>query len=456
MPDARFVPIDERVSRLVATLAAACLVLGCRTESGRPSDTELATTRLACGFGKGATASETIGRQYPVGKAIPIDHFFVFMQENRSFDHYFGTMPGVDGLTASSANPDGAGGSVSAFHATEYCFPDVEHGWDGTHDEWNGGANDGFVTANAPNGGRSMGYLDATDLPYYHALFATFAMSDRHFCSMLGPTWVNRMYLASATSFGLVDNMAVPDDRLDAYGDDPYTVYQQLDAAGASWRVYYSDVATIWGIYPELGFSMIDHFRPFTQLAADLAAGDVVDVTYVEPAFYDSGSVYERNDEHPPTNPQKGQIWVAARIGEIMNSGAWPRSAIILTYDEHGGFHDHVPPPPACEPDGFDMVYGDLSPVTNFRFDRLGIRVPLTVISPFAKRGYVSHVPTDHTSILRLLQARFGLPAMTRRDANAWPLLDMFDFAHPDLSVPALPTPTVDAAHEAACNAAGY
>ena len=187
-----------------------------------------------------------------------------------------------------------------------------------------------------------------------------------------------------------------------------------------------------------------------TDLAADLAAGDVVDVTYVEPAFYDSGVVYERNDEHPPTNPQKGQIWVAARIAEIMASDVWPRSAILFTYDEHGGFYDHVPPPQACKPD-------DIAPALRTgdepgEFDRYGIRVPFVVVSPYARKGYVSHVVSDATSVLRFIETRFDLPALTRRDANASPLLDYFDFANPPFATPPKLRPArIDAKHFAEC-----
>lgn len=438
-----------------STCVAAVLVVlsGCLSEPRRPPESEVDVARSACAFLPGALGDDTVGREYPVGEAIPIDHFFIFMQENRSFDHYFGTMPGVDGLPPGITNPDGMGGRIAPFHATELCVRDVEHGWDGSHAQWNGGANDGFVITNAPNGERAMGYLDATDLAYYHALFAAFAMSQRHFCSMLGPTYVNRMYLTSGTSFGMVENGPVPTDRLDTYGEAPYSIYQQLDALGVEWRVYKSDVATAFGIYPSYGFSHLEHIRTFTELAADLAAGDVAPVTFVEPAFYSTGALFERNDEHPPTNPQKGQLWVAARIAEIMGSSVWSSSAIVLTYDEHGGFYDHVPPPPACKPDEFPLRYNDLSPVTGHDVDRYGFRVPLAVISPFARRGYVSSRVTDHASILRLLQVRFGLPAMTRRDANAWPLLDLFDFENPDYAIPTLPPAAIDAAAEAACMA---
>ncbi len=156
-----------------------------------------------------------------------------------------------------------------------------------------------------------------------------------------------------------------------------------------------------------------------------------------------------RTDEHPPGDMQLGQAFVAKVVDAVMHSPQWAHTAIFITYDEHGGYYDHVPPPKACVPD-------DLAPKLEAKdppgaFDRFGFRVPLIVVSPYAKRHYVSHVVVGHTSILRFVEARFGLPAMTRRDANADPLYDLFDFAHPDLSIPILPEAKVDAAEAARC-----
>ena len=154
-------------------------------------------------------------------------------------------------------------------------------------------------------------------------------------------------------------------------------------------------------------------------------------------------------DEDPPADFEVGQAMVKSIVDALTQSPQWPRSALFLSYDEQGGLYDHVPPPSACPPDdtppkldpgGFDAAY-----------DQLGLRVPLIVVSPYAKRGYVSHEVTDHTSLLRFVETRFSLPALTHRDANAVPPFDMFDFDHPDLSVPTLPPATVDAAKRAAC-----
>ena len=339
-------------------------LLGCHGGgTKRPSDATLETQRTSCAFAPGAKPSETIGGDFPIGDAIPIDHFFIFMQENRSFDHYFGTMPGVDGLPANASNPDRSGTPVAAYHETEYCITDVEHGWDGTHVEWNDGANDGFVVANDPNGTRAMGYFDATDLPYYHALYSTFAMSQRHFCSLLGPTWVNRMYMVAGTSFGLVDNIAVPDDRLASYRGCT-TLYEQLDAAGVEWRVYAGDAPTIIGLFAATVSATSTRIRTIDMLAADLASGDVAAVTFVEPVLPRLGEGSTQNDEHPPTNPQKGQAChrgAARRDHAQQRLADSPRSSSRTT--STAASTTTCRRRPSCVPDDFQAVYADLSPV---------------------------------------------------------------------------------------------
>ncbi len=429
---------------------------GCSSDA-RPSDVERAEQRLECAFDRGSRAEETLGREVPVGRDIPIDHFIVLMLENRSFDHYFGAMPGVDGFPAGASNPDAQGAPVSPYHETEYCIEDVAHSWSACHEQYGGGTNDGFVVTNDPGGARAMGYYDETDLPFYYDLYRTFAMSDRHFCSALSSTWTNRWYFTSATSFGRTFNQTLPDGFFaEHYGDEPYNIYTLLESAGLDWRLYYSDVPWAIGGYPE---TMYDHLfnagnggpvRPLEDFYRDVEAGDLPEVTYLDPSYF---AGVEQTDEHPPANPQFGQAFVAEVVDAVMRGPLWSRTALIVTYDEHGGYYDHVPPPSACVPDDFPARDSDGS-LRADGFDRLGFRVPLLVVSPYARRGHVSHEVTDHTSILRLIEARFGLGALSRRDANAWPMTDMFDFEHPDFSIPQLVEPTIDEARVAACHAA--
>lgn len=154
-------------------------------------------------------------------------------------------------------------------------------------------------------------------------------------------------------------------------------------------------------------------------------------------------------DEDPPADFQFGQAMVAYIVNSVITSPDWNRTALFFSYDEQGGLYDHVVPPSACPPDDYapDLGSGDVQATYN----QYGLRVPLIVVSPFAKRGYVSHTVTDHTSLLRFVEARFGLPALTHRDANAVPPFDMFDFAHPDFSIPSLPDAPIDTAATMAC-----
>ncbi len=417
----------------------------------RIPETEAAAGRTSCAFGAGAMPWQTIGQEQPIGGDIPIDHFIILMQENRSFDHYFGTMEGVDGFPDPlPTNPDTGGTQVPVFHTADYCVRDLGHAWNASHREWNGGANDGFLVTNEPEGTRSLGYLDETDLPFYRDLARTFAFSDHHFCLLLGPTWPNRLYFMSGTSFGLIDNTTIPTERVPTEGE--YNVLQQLDRVGVSWGVYYAAVPFIFGEYTSWALRPVNRNRTYElpQFFAHLDAGTLPRVTYVDP-FWTLDNP-DATDEHPPANPQRGQAFVRDIVTRVMASSIWPRTAIILTWDEHGGFYDHVPPPEACLPGDFppDREAGS----EPGDFDRLGFRVPIMVVSPYARRGYVSQQVTDLTSVLRLLQTRYLLPALSGRDANAWPLLDMFDFqSPPQLDVPDLAAATVDEARVAECRA---
>jgi len=443
-PDAGDAGMDASLPDVGMPDAGAPADVGTPPPGSRIPEAEAAAGRAACGFERGAMPWETIGEEYPLGAEIPFDRIIMVMLENRSFDHYFGTMPGVDGIPAGASNPRGDGTDVAAFHTDEYCIEDVTHSWNGSHRQYNGGLNDGFVTTNNPGGERAMGYLDETDLPFYRDLYGRFAMSDHHFCSVLGPTWVNRFYYMSGTSFGRIHNDPPPDERLT---EEPWIVFQQLDAAGIDWRVYQSDVPFVLGGYPRYSGRHLRQIKPLDQFYAALSDGSLPEVTYVDPSFFQG---VDQTDEHPPADPQFGQAFIRELVQAVFASPLWPRIALVVTYDEHGGFYDHVPPPEACPPGDHppDLAPGDQPG----DYDRLGFRVPLVVVSPYARAGYVSDRVTDLTSVLRLVQARFLLPALTGRDANAWPLLDMFDFESPPfMTPPDLAEAPVDEAVADAC-----
>ncbi len=407
--------------------------------------------RSTCAYARGAMPWETIGSEYPLGDAIPINHWIILMQENRSFDHYFGSMAGVDGIPAGASNPHADGTPVPAFHTDAFCVEDPSHSWRGSHREWNGGANDGFVIANGDTD-RAMGFFTEEDLPFYYDLARTFAMSDHYHCGVLGPTQVNRMYIMSATSFGMTTNDVIPEGRFPL--DEDHTLMQQLDRAGVPWHIYYASVPWVWLPYSSYALAPGQRSRmsSLTGFYDDLAAGNIADVVWIDPAWTVTGT--EQTDEHPPANPQFGQRWIRDLVTHVMDSPIWSDTAIVFTYDEHGGFYDHVPPPEACPPGDFEPDLTASDPPG--RFDRHGFRVPFVIASPYARAGYVSDQVADHASVVRLLQARYLLPAMTGRDANAWPLYDMFDFEHVNPATSAdLAAAPIDPAAMAACRASG-
>ena len=417
------------------------------------SDPTLAPRRDACEFRPGSLATDTIGDC--AGDAIPIEHIVVLMQENRSFDHYYGQLPGhgqddVDVAPAATSNPGPTSGEPQPWHhETAYCVEDTDHGWVASHLQWNHGANDGFAVSNVttadPTGHRAMGYYDHNDLPFYYSLISTFATSDRYFCSLLGPTYPNRMYLVAATSFGIVTT----DINILAPPGVPQ-VYRELDAKGISWKSYSS---TLPSAYLFIDYAtdpkQAKHLTTADQFAIDAAAGNLPQVAFIDASFNEAAAV--ETDEHPPADIQLGEHFVWQQVQAVIKSPLWQSTVMFITYDEHGGLYDHVSPPAACVP---DVTPPRLNPEIG-SFDRLGFRVPVIAVSPYARRHFVSHTVHSHTSILRFIEAKFGLPAMTNRDANSDAMLDLFDFASaPNLEVPELPEPAVDPAALDACRLA--
>ena len=435
-------------------LLCIAVVAGCSSPPQPSCKGDPSTCRASCGYGSGDLPSATLADVGP--KSIPVDTIVMVMQENRTFDSYFSslTVPGqtIDGADPSITNPDptNPGATVSRFHQTSYCFDNPAESWDEVHREIDGGALDGFTTQSGleapiddPSGSRAMGYYDETDLPYYYALARAFATSDRHFCSVQANSWTNRLFYMAGTSYGVTSNVVPP--QTDEAGDILPNLFTRLDDAKVTWSFYVQDVPSL-AILTETWAPRISHVQPFAQFFTDAAAGILPSVVFVEGSD-EKGGVSP--DEDPPADIEVGQAMVASIVDAITTSPLWPHTAMFLSYDEQGGLYDHVLPQSACVPD-------DLPPMLDpggfaAQFDQTGLRVPLIVVSPYVKRGYVSHVVTDHTSLLRFVAARFGLPALTHRDANAVPPFDMFDFDHPDVSVPTLPMATIDAGKQTAC-----
>ena len=441
------------------SIAATVLFLNCRHEKQHePTSNEGPAPSLralialpppaipkgGCPFGAGDLPSKTIDGSLPTGKKIPIDHFIFVVQENRSFDHYFHDFQPAPGSTVDVAGPDYSAISphnrqdrIKPFEMFHPCPEDPPHDFESVLLSWNGGKMDGFALA---AGKGALGYFHQEVLGYYHALARAFALSDQHHADFLGPTWPNRLFMLSGTSFGHFDNTPPPARDIET------SLFHELDERAITWRIYADSMVFEQGMYPALTAHKRENFRAIEQFTEDANSGKLPAFAWVESTY---GGPYA-TDEHPPANIEIGQQFVSRIVATTMRGADWKSSLLVLTYDEHGGFFDHVPPLPACVPDGHKAKSrpGHLAP----RFDHLGMRVPLIIVSPWSRRGYVSHAPSSHTSLLRLVQARFDLPALTRRDANAVPPYDMLDLVSPPrLDIPELPEPHIEPSRRKSC-----
>jgi phospholipase C len=380
----------------------------------------------------------------PIGQpGIPnqVEHVVVLVMENHSADSVLGMLGQFaptrrwyyDGLpvdrrgTPIASNLDRQGHPVRSFVMPDLCpaSDGLTQNWNSSHHQFNNGRNDGFVT-NA-NSIEPMGYLTPEQMPISYALASQFPVSDRYFCSVLGQTLPNRRYLFSATSSGQINDdnssLLVPA----ANG----TIFDRMDGAGVSWLVYYGNTPSPF-YFPNFRQNPLQVARCVknSQFFSDAAAGQLPAVSVVEPNF-------NFQSEENPQDIAYGEAFVRSVVSACFASPQWPKLALFYTYDEHGGYYDHVPPPRAVPPDDIppDLT---LSAKGTFpaAFDRYGFRVPFTVISPWAQPHYVSHQVADHTSILAFIEHRFNLAPLTRRDAAAWDLRDLFDTSQPHFERP--------------------
>jgi phospholipase C len=383
-----------------------------------------------------------------------INHIVIMLQENRSFDHYFGGLndyrvtqglpPDLDIATKTSSNPNFDNTQqISFYKLNTVCTEAPTSDWNESHVAYNRahpeagpGVNDGFVYTGATyareegevdtEGRRVMGYYTEKELPYYYFMATAFATSDRFFSPILSRTSPNRMYLMAATSAGYAHTLHV---QLTAK-----TIFEELEDAGISWKIYTTDPGATYLNQFLFGDSHQDKIQGVAEYLNDLNNGTLPQVSLIE-AGYESGL-----DEHPDASIQTGAAYTASLINAFMKSSAWKDGVFLFSYDEGGGYYDHVPPPPAVQPDGIPPI--DLAPEdVQGDFDHYGFRVPMIVISPFTKKGYVSHTVSDYTAFLKLIETRFGLPALTKRDASQPDMLEFFDFGHPSWSTPPSPPP---------------
>jgi phospholipase C len=385
-----------------------------------PADSH-AAARSACTFGPGATAEETLGLGAPLAAELPIRHVIVVMRENRSFDHLLGGLrslqPEADLAPDTFVNRDSAGRAVRPFRASSTCRPlNPEHQWDAMHYGVNDGAMDNFVKSAqslVSDGHEAMSFFDEEQLPFQTWLASTYALSDRHFASVRSGTVPNRLFMLLGTNDGVRETGAgYPKSATP-------TLFGALERAGLTWAAY-SDGDLVGGALDwdadSPGCACLDDFF------ARADTGTLPNVVFVD-------GIPDFDDDHPPADLQRGEAWTRAIYEHVVKSPQWPRIAMVWTYDEGGGFADHVPPPDACvaRPGTVDDAYFALGP-----------RVPFVVVSPWAKPHFVSHAVQEHTAVTRFIEAVFGLPALSARDANSSALLDFFDFSSctPPLLVP--------------------
>jgi phospholipase C len=377
-------------------------------------------SRVAIGAGAGMLGCRDYG---VLGPPLPgdsgLEHVIVVTMENRSFDHLLGWLPGADGRQAGLMYADRLGTPHETHHLTDVqgltdfrgCgFSDPNHSFAGGRVEYNGGACDGWLRADG-NDLYAIGYYEADDLAFLGQAAREWTVLDRYFAPFLGPTVPNRLISHAGQTDRLAGNSSIcmlP------------TIWDRLADRGLSGRNYVGEFffATIFGDrYPSL-------IQPIDAFFADAAAGALPHVAFVDPNY--------TNDDHPHADMRSGEAFLASIYLAVTTSPAWRSTALIVTFDEWGGFFDHVAPPPAPLP-AVERDAGN---------DGLrGFRVPTILISPFARRRYTSSTIYDHASILRLIEWRWGLSPLTVRDAQANNLADALDFTRPNANAPVIDVP---------------
>jgi len=340
-----------------------------------------------------------------------VEHIVVLMMENRSFDHFLGSLKtdkgyaasaNVEGLTGTESNPAPDGGAaVTVFKMSNFTPEDPPHGWDACHTQFNSGKNDGFVAAHkGATQNEVMGYHDRSQIPLYYWFADNFAICDHWHASVLGPTWPNRFYLHATTSKGKKDNTPF-------YTGAPDTIWDALDAKGITAKNYAAG-AVSWYTGGFAG-KLIGGKNPSAKIDAffdDAKNGKLPQFSIIDPDF-------QASDDHPDHNIQRGQAFVASIYKALAESPLWSKTLFILTYDEHGGFFDHVPPPPTTD--------------ATKDFNQLGFRVPAFVIGPMVKKGYVCKTTLEHSSVAATLKTKFDIKDLTTRMAATSDITDCID-----------------------------
>jgi phospholipase C len=417
----------------------------------------------ALGGGLDALLAQAASAAPRHGSLKDIEHVVILIQENRSFDHYFGKLSGVRGFDdkhgrGAFSQRAKSGHVIKPFHLPKQCLPDISHEWGAQHRAWHGGTMDGWITAHEKANGEAiapqvMGYHTRSDLHLYYALADAFTICDHYHCSVIGPTDPNRLMSISATldphgkhGGPLLETHSLPSGRGPQFSWT--TMPERLDAHAVSWKNYSGGSGFL-----DNPLTYFKHYKPGTKLndkatkptypgdfVADIAHNRLPQVSWLYPSVSDS--------EHPGfSTALNGQV-VVRDVCEALFSHpkVWAKTALFITWDENGGFFDHVPPPtpPKGTKDEFVTVSKLPAAAEGIRGPiGLGFRVPMLIVSPFSRGGLVCSDTFDHTSTLRFLETRFGVqvPNLSRwRRGVTGDLTSAFDFATaPKKRAPSLP-----------------
>jgi len=400
----------------------------------------------------------------PLGHLSDIDHVIILIQENRSFDHYFGTYSGVEGYGSASKSvleqegyeAEGFEGKLLPFHlntgGVAQCFPDITHSWVPQHKAWDEGAMDNILRTHIQSDGEAdgvatMGYYEKTDIPYYRALANAFTLCDHYHCSVLGPTDPNRLYSMSATVDPDGENGGPLVATIEKQASNEkgrftwQTMPEALTAAGISWRIYNGEILGLednelllfknYETNAELKHLAFDGLWP-RDFKKDLKEG-LPQVTWINTSANET--------EHPGNSSAKAGEKVVAELLKLLthHKKTWEKTALFITWDENGGFFDHVAPPVA--PPGTPGEYLTAPDITGASGGiqgpiGLGFRVPTLVVSPYSRGGLVSKDTFDHTSMLRFIETRWGVevPNLSEwRRSVTGDMTSAFNFAAPPI-----------------------
>jgi phospholipase C len=504
------------------------------TETPAANSTFAGWTGGGCS-GTSSTCGLTLNTSQPVTATFSttpsialLGHIIFLAQENRSFDHYFGAMrqywaqngypdqsfdglpqfnpisgipplvgpaPAIPGCDPTKPPPSDCSfdtnNLITSYPLITQCIENPSPSWNESHVDWDYNDQVGLSTAtlngfvwaaahdarndvppfNDVDGIRAMGYYDGTNLNYYYFMASNFATSDRWFNPVLARTQPNRAELIAATTQGYA--YPIGTDAQDLALMTAPTIFQELQTAGVTWKIYVDPVGSActgppfdpaclltlsyvqnfqWGLTIPTAYPQ--NIAPISQYFTDLDNGTLPQVAQIEPATDAGFDEHPSNTDGSPNDIQLGANYVSSLINGLMASTSWKDSAFILTFDEFGGLYDHVSPQPALSPDGIapvDLLPNDVctgintGPTCNFVYT--GYRIPLIVVSPYTKKNYVSHTVADTTAILKFIETRFNVLPLTARDAAQIDMTEFFDFTNPVWMTP--PTPPAQATNGA-------